>query len=310
MSAKFSQPLRTCVGEGEAGVCESGASATVIDLCDDSSDGALPCTALAIQDIADVPAAAHSTPAGSDGADFAPGVLFPEGLDWSPVRLPRGLELSELRLPYIPAPKCRCEYLAAEAIRDRYVTFELLMYLAKNLPKAKMRAIATGNGASVRSKQQASFYGGAFTRGGIHGLYATMRTHPWCTLLLSTFICSCARLPFTIFGLRLNVEHAMHVDKGNAAGSLNFLVPCSSFVGGGLWLENSEGAVVSNGIRGEVLPLQLPGVVFNPLVRHQTCAWEGDRLVIAAYCARQVEQLNVGELRRLLSFHFHTASCE
>ena len=159
MSAKFSQPLRTCVGESEAGVCESGASATVIDLCD-SSDGALPGTALAMQDIADVPAAAHATPEGSDGTDFedAPGVLFSEGLDWSPVRLPKGLELSELRLPYIPAPKCRCEYLAAEATRDCFVTFELLMYLAKSLPKAKMRAIATGNGASVRSKQQASFY--------------------------------------------------------------------------------------------------------------------------------------------------------
>ena len=39
----------------------------------------------------------------------------------------------------------------------------------------------------------------------------------------------------------------------------------------------------------------------------KTCAWEGDRLVVAAYCAKQVEQLSAGELRRLLSFHFHTA---
>ena len=33
----------------------------------------------------------------------------------------------------------------------------------------------------------------------------------------------------------------MHVDKGSEAGSLNFLTPCSAFVGGGLWLEHASG---------------------------------------------------------------------
>ena len=75
-------------------------------------------------------------------------------------------------------------------------------------------------------------------------------------------------------------------------------------------MAGAQGTVVSSGVRGKVLPLQLPGIAFNPLERHQTCAWEGDRLVVAAYCAKQVEQLSEGELRRLLSFHFHTASCE
>ena len=63
-------------------------------------------------------------------------VLFPDGLRWRPVRLPTGLELCELGLPCIPAPKCRCEYLAAQAFRDRCVTFELLTHLA-NLAKCQ-----------------------------------------------------------------------------------------------------------------------------------------------------------------------------
>ena len=68
--------------------------------------------------------------------------------------------------------------------------------------------------------------------------------------------------------------------------------------------------VLSNGVYGHVLPLQLLWVALNPLVRRQTCAWEGDRLVVAAYCAKQVELLKEGDLRKLLSFHFHIASCE
>ena len=155
------------------------------------------------------------------------------------MRLPKGLELCELGLPYIPAPKCRCEYLAAEAIRDRYVTFELLMRLAKTLPNAKPRAIALGGGAgthcgATHCGATSTFYGGVFAGGGLHGLRASMRTYPWCKLLLSTFIRSCAHLPFTSLGLRVNLEHAVHVDKGNEAGSLNFIIPCSAFVGGGL----------------------------------------------------------------------------
>ena len=102
----------------------------------------------------------------------------------------------------------------------------------------------------------------------------------------------------------------MHVDKGNEASSQNFLIPCSAFVGGRLWIEQSPGTVTSNGVNGVVLPLQLPGIAFSPHVRHQTCAWEGDRQVVAACCAKQVELLKEGDLRRLLSFHFHTASCE
>ena len=78
----------------------------VIDLCDDSLRDELSnaphaaLEALEDGDSADVAHMAHENQGNTiAGPSPEPSALFPEGLAWPPVRLPRGLELCELRLP-------------------------------------------------------------------------------------------------------------------------------------------------------------------------------------------------------------------
>ena len=76
-----------------------------------------------------------------------------------------------------------------------------------------------------------------------------------------------------------------HRDINNDPDSVNVILPCSTFGGGGLWLESPDGDYLQ-----------------NPHQWHETCPWEGHRITIAVYTVKAVRTLapaDVDTLRRL-----------
>ena len=93
-------------------------------------------------------------------------------------------------------------------------------------------------------------------------------------------------------------------DINNDPGSVNVILPCSTFRGGGLWLESPDGDCRSmdGSLQGRRHNLTMSGITFNPHQWHETCPWEGHRITIAVYTVKAVRTLapaDVGTLRRL-----------
>ena len=86
--------------------------------------------------------------------------------------------------------------------------------------------------------------------------------------------------------LYLNRKTAMHRDSSNAALP-NIVVAVSSFQGGGIWVEDSQGTdvqeVAGSPVNGIVHDLSRP-LKFDAHARYRcTMPWEGDRLVAVAF---------------------------
>ncbi|CAE7583604.1 unnamed protein product [Symbiodinium sp. CCMP2592] len=64
---------------------------------------------------------------------------------------------------------------------------------------------------------------------------------PWVSLLVCKYVRSCTAVPFTSFVLQRNTSMRAHRDLNNAHDSVNVVLPCSSFTGGGLWLRSPNG---------------------------------------------------------------------
>ena len=95
-----------------------------------------------------------------------------------------------------------------------------------------------------------------------------------------------------------------HRDINNHPGSVNVILPCSTFRGGGLWLESLDGDCPSmdGSLQGRRHNLTMSGIAFNPHQWHETCPWEGHRITIAVYTVKAVRTLapaDVDTLRRL-----------
>ena len=128
--------------------------------------------------------------------------------------------------------------------------------------------------------------------------------------MVCKYIRSCTRVPFTSFVLQRNTFMHAHRDMNNAAQSVNAVLPCSAFTGGGVWVCDPDGshACMDGTMQGTVQNLTLPGVTFDPQQWHETCPWTGDRITIAIFTVRAVDELNpahVDTLRRL-EFAFPT----
>ena len=69
----------------------------------------------------------------------------------------------------------------------------------------------------------------------------------------------------------------------NYPDSVNVVLPCSTFRGGGLRLESPDGDCPSmdGTLRGRRRNLTMSGITFNPHHWHETCPWEGHRITIA-----------------------------
>ena len=78
------------------------------------------------------------------------------------------------------------------------------------------------------------------------------------------------------------------------------MIPCSSFQGGEVWVQNPEGKTTLSGILWDVhTPLR-----FDPKNLHATAPWGGDRMVLIGFHVRHMQKLPVedAELLRQLGF--------
>ena len=215
------------------------------------------------------------------------------------VRIPYSLEIDEKIPDDMPYPRHIAEQIAADMIACGQVRMSAWKLLCDSLPRGDLRSEANAD-----LPGSMCFMSGAYSQGPLHGLRRNTSKFPWVTLMVCRYIRSCTRVPFTSFVLQRNTFMHAHRDMNNAAQSVNAVLPCSAFTGGGVWVYDPEGShdCMDGTMQGTVLNLTLPGVTFDPQQWHETRPWTGDRITIAIFTVRAVDELNpahVDTLRRL-----------
>ncbi|CAE7414212.1 unnamed protein product, partial [Symbiodinium sp. KB8] len=90
-----------------------------------------------------------------------------------------------------------------------------------------------------------AFGGGAYMKGGIVGLRANSRKHPnACKAFASAIRFAAPTYPFTSFSVHADAPTTTHVDRYNA-DVYNIILPLTRFEGGGIWLQDASGSVLS-----------------------------------------------------------------
>ena len=76
-------------------------------------------------------------------------------------------------------------------------------------------------------------------------------------------------------------------------GSRNTLIPVTKFRQGQLGIEEDEGPDPSPDCqhRGRNHAVKLPGIEFSPFLRHGTCPWKSDRIVLSAYTTLRADEI-------------------
>ncbi|CAE7864680.1 unnamed protein product, partial [Symbiodinium necroappetens] len=162
----------------------------------------------------------------------------------------------------MPTPLHVAEQIAAEMIESGQVRMEVWELLCDCLPSDEPR-----REANIGRASSMGFCSGAYSQGPLSGLRQNTTLFPWVTLLVCKFIRSCTHEPFTSFVLQRNTSMG-HKDLNNAKDSVNVLLPCSTFRGGGLWIEQSGGQCASQ-----------DGTLY------------GHRITVAVYTVREVHSL-------------------
>ena len=147
---------------------------------------------------------------------------------------------------------------------------------------------------------------GMFRFGGKAGVTKATIERPWLAKVLLRLLKDKAPdAEFAAIFISVNNEREVHIDRNNAMGTLNYLLPLvMPKRGGEIWQELRNGDVVSGRILelqsqegrvryGCAYPLQ-EGQVFylNPHRRHAVLPWRGERLVIVSYTPGVLQNLN------------------
>ena len=108
--------------------------------------------------------------------------------------------------------------------------------------------------------------------------------HPWVMRLL----CSVPRrqalsLWCASVGFNLTCQFAMHRDSHNHSILPSAIIPASMFQGARLWVEDSDGQILVEGVRARAIEITFPCVTFQSRLRHATGSWTGNRLVVILY---------------------------
>ena len=159
---------------------------------------------------------------------------------------------------------------------------------------------------------------GMFRHGGKAGITRATAERPWFAKLLLKLLCD--KVPdaeFASIYVSVDNEREMHIDRNNAMGTLNYLLPVIvPRRGGEIWQELRNGDVV----HGKVLELQSQdgqtrygcaypleeGRVFqlNPHRRHAVLPFKGSRLVIVGYTPGVLQNLKTVDRECLWSLGF------
>ena len=215
------------------------------------------------------------------------------------VRIPYSLEIEDKLPRGMPYPHQVADQIAADMIASGQVRMQMWELLCDALPNGDPRREACADLPSSMC-----FTSGAYSQGPLFGIRRNTTLLPWVTVLVCKYIRSCTNVTFTSFVLQRNTSMRAHRDLNNAPGSSNVVLPCSSFAGGGLWLQSTTGHCPSldGNMYGSVQNLTLSGVTFDPHQWHETRPWRGHCITIAIYTIKAVADLSLehtSTLRRL-----------
>ncbi|CAE7585122.1 unnamed protein product [Symbiodinium sp. CCMP2592] len=221
-------------------------------------------------------------------------------------RLPHGLPL-DMSAPAVLAEakddpvEQECELL----LQQRYIPFELFPWLSTQLNSEFLRASAL----TKAGRRATAYTVGTYYHVGSIGVRTNTRQRPWTAAILAYLVRACTHTPFSTVSLLRNVHMRTHRDKYNKPGSLNIVIPVSTFRQGHLWIEEDDGPDLSpNGQhRGRNLEIKLPGIEFSPFKLHGTCPWKSDRLIISAYTTNRTEDICREDKRYLRMLGFNLA---
>ena len=208
--------------------------------------------------------------------------------------IPNGLQLESMSAEH------ESEYIAKQALHDRWLWEEDLLALTLHLPSC-----ARHFQNSLEVNGSCSFLMGAYIHGCSAGILNNSRSFPLVTLLITSVVRSVApQAWFSSAGIFLNIQSNAHKDSNNSAVVQNTLIPASDFQHGELWLEDGTGQHEVEGRLGRSVPLVRPFICFNPRVRHATQAWLGNRLVNIGYHVRNPEFLSAADKIELCRIGF------
>ena len=202
-----------------------------------------------------------------------------------------------------PAHGNEAENLASLALQQGQVTEAELLRISSLLPDEDRVREST---CSISG--QRSFTMGAFYHCGKTGLRRNLNMYPVCSALLARLISS--RFPgesFTSLALFRDIRQPTHKDSTNGRYN-NLLLACSTFEGGGLWVQSDDGKIMRpvNGseLSGKIVSWGQGAISFDPHRWHSTESWTGTRLVLAAYSISDEGKLDAADKLRLSSLGF------
>ncbi|CAE7787133.1 RE1 [Symbiodinium sp. CCMP2592] len=178
---------------------------------------------------------------------------------------------------------------------------EVLRKVAEVLPVTRRPVAAEGSRAGLL---------GLYAVGGFQGVSNLARQLPLVTRYLNRFMeyqgLGCA---WTTVYVSHNSYMSLHRDLRNAPEFPIFVKAIGEFKGGGLWLEDVDGAscrTLPNGLKiaGTVHDLRKGPVVFSGQRWHASEDWQGDRWILSAFVPREYRSaiVDCGEELRGLGF--------
>ncbi|CAE7774470.1 unnamed protein product, partial [Symbiodinium microadriaticum] len=178
-----------------------------------------------------------------------------------------------------------------------------LLELSRRLPdETRIRESA------LEVEGQRSLTTGAYVHQDNVGLRRNLRNHRWTSELLARILAaSFPAKPFSSLALFRDLKQPAHRDSTNGPWE-NLLLACTSFEGGGVWVQADEGPtrrqVLNKEMRGRVLEWKRGKITFDAHRWHSTEHWTGTRLVLAGYTIAGVENLGVEDRGLLRSRGF------
>ena len=172
------------------------------------------------------------------------------------------------------------------------------------------------NASSGASLRRCNFLAGAFSYGGMTGMKASTRDHPWVTRYLTRYLSNHTDGMFAGVGLILNTDHQLHRDVHNQKGVENIVLPVVTS-GGGLWIQDKTKTVADS---EELLVKQSPYgkplvgkvhtytahevVKFDASVWHESVSPSGQQLLLIGYTPRSLHKLCDADRKLLWSTGF------
>ena len=153
---------------------------------------------------------------------------------------------------------------------------------------------------------------GAYAHGGgIVGIRNNTRLFPEVAKVLTRFVRQQRRNhTFTAVALFRGQKTELHSDQWNEPDSYNLVLPITQVIGGGVWVQDSDGEdqcpQFDCNLPGRILHLPAS---FKPSRKHCTVPWQGlsaHRVVLVAYTPRGWNSLQWHDQQLLRDAGFHT----